>query len=83
MAAQLTDMQLGSGEDSKQDHEALMQAVLTVLRGIKATGFKDIEDEMITTSNTYSIKPLLIMTIKGTWCARQRFRCNYSTPVMR
>jgi len=63
--AQLTNIQIGSGEDSKQDHEALMQAVLTVLRGIKATGFKDIEDEMITTSNTYGIKTAVDYDDKG------------------
>ncbi|SHN23764.1 hypothetical protein [Mucilaginibacter sp. OK098] len=45
-----------NGDISKQDHDALMQAVLTVLRGIKVEGFKDIEGDMITTSNTYGIK---------------------------
>jgi hypothetical protein len=45
-----------SGDITKQDHDALMQAVLTVLRGIKVEGFKDIEGDMITTSNTYGIK---------------------------
>lgn len=63
--ASLTGAQIGNGEDSKQDHEALMQAVLTVLRGIKATGFKDIEDEMITTSNTYGIKTAVDYDDKG------------------
>ena len=45
-----------NGDVTKQDHDALMQAVLTVLRGIKVEGFKDIEGDMITTSNTYGIK---------------------------
>jgi len=51
--------------DSKENHEALMQAALTVLRGIKADGFKDIEDNMITTSNTYGIKTALDYDDKG------------------
>lgn len=55
----------GDSGDIKQDHEALMQAVLTVLRGIKAVGFKDIEDEMITTSNTYGIKTAIDYDDKG------------------
>ena len=33
-----------------------MRERLTSLRGIKVEGFKDIEDEMITTSNTYGIQ---------------------------
>ncbi|HVW96673.1 MAG TPA: hypothetical protein VHA56_11955 [Mucilaginibacter sp.] len=44
------------GESVKQSHEALMQAVLTLLRGIKVEGFRDIDEEMITTSNTYGIR---------------------------
>lgn len=51
--------------DDKENHEALMQAVLTVLRGIKADGFKDIEDDMITTSNTYGIKTAIDYDDKG------------------
>lgn len=51
--------------DDKENHEALMQAVLTVLRGIKADGFKDIENNMITTSNTYGIKTALDYDDKG------------------
>ena len=45
-----------NGEVTKQDREDLMRASLTSLRGIKVSGFKDIEYEMITTSNTYGIK---------------------------
>jgi uncharacterized membrane protein YgcG len=44
------------GEVTKQDREELMRERLTTLRGIKVVGFKDIEDDMITTSNTYGIK---------------------------
>ncbi|MEP6612582.1 MAG: hypothetical protein ABJA76_11875 [Mucilaginibacter sp.] len=51
--------------DGKENHEALMQAVLTVLRGIKADGFKGIEDDMITTSNTYGIKTAIDYDDKG------------------
>jgi len=61
----LTNTQIGNGDDSKQDHDALMQTMLTILRGIKATGFKDIEDEMITTSNTYGIKTAVDYDDKG------------------
>jgi len=45
-----------SSEVSQQDREELMRERLTTLRGIKVSGFKDIEDEMITTSNTYGIQ---------------------------
>ncbi|HEY4326601.1 MAG TPA: hypothetical protein VGN20_21630 [Mucilaginibacter sp.] len=44
------------GEVTKQDREELMRERITTLRGIKVVGFKDIEDDMITTSNTYGIK---------------------------
>ncbi|WP_428327312.1 hypothetical protein [Mucilaginibacter sp.] len=48
-----------NGEVTQQDRDELMQAIITMLRGIKVVGFKDIEDEMITTSNTYGIKTAL------------------------
>jgi hypothetical protein len=44
------------GEITKADREELMRERLTTLRGIKVTGFKDIEGDMITTSNTYGIQ---------------------------
>jgi YD repeat-containing protein len=44
------------GDITKQDREELMRERLTTLRGIKVTGFKDIEGEMITTSNTYGFQ---------------------------
>lgn len=44
------------GEVTKQDREELMRERLTILRGIKVVGFKDIEGDMITTSNTYGIQ---------------------------
>ncbi len=46
----------GMAESTKQEREELMRERLTSLRGIKVEGFKDIEDEMITTSNTYGIQ---------------------------
>jgi len=46
----------GMTESTKQEREELMRERLISLRGIKAVGFKDIEDEMITTSNTYGIQ---------------------------
>ena len=44
------------GEITEQDREELMQQRITTLRGIKVVGFKDVEDEMITTSNTYGFQ---------------------------
>lgn len=41
---------------SKEERNELLQEKLTRLRGIKVVGFKDIEDDMITTSNTYGIQ---------------------------
>jgi len=41
---------------TRQDRDELMRERLTSLRGIKATGFKDLEDEMMTTSNTYGFQ---------------------------
>jgi YD repeat-containing protein len=46
----------GMIESTKQEREELMRERVTSLRGIKVEGFKDIEDEMITTSNTYGIQ---------------------------
>jgi uncharacterized membrane protein YgcG len=46
----------GMVETTKEERAELMRERLTSLRGIKVTGFKDIEDEMITTSNTYGIQ---------------------------
>lgn len=41
---------------SQADREELMRERITTLRGIKVTGFKDVEDENITTSNTYGFQ---------------------------
>ena len=41
---------------SQEDRNELMRERITSLRGIKVVGFKDIEDDMITTSNTYGIQ---------------------------
>jgi YD repeat-containing protein len=43
-------------EITKADREELMREQITTLRGIKIAGFKDIEGDMITTSNTYGIQ---------------------------
>jgi hypothetical protein len=45
-----------NGGLTKEDRDELMQARLTKLREIRVLGFKDIEGDMITTSNTYGIK---------------------------
>ncbi|MEN0055233.1 MAG: hypothetical protein AAGC65_16280 [Mucilaginibacter sp.] len=44
------------GEITKEDRDELMRERVTKLRNIKVEGFKDIEGDMITTSNTYGIK---------------------------
>jgi hypothetical protein len=44
------------GDVTQQERDELMRERITTLRGIKATGFKDIEDEMMTTSNTYGFQ---------------------------
>lgn len=45
-----------NGDITQQDRDELLHERLTTLRGIKVVGFKDIEDDMITTSNTYGIQ---------------------------
>jgi uncharacterized membrane protein YgcG len=54
--AALVSQKEPEGEVTKQDREELMRERITTLRGIKVVGFKDIEDDMITTSNTYGIQ---------------------------
>jgi uncharacterized membrane protein YgcG len=44
------------GDITRQERDELIREKITNLRGIKVTGFKEIEDEMITTSNTYGIQ---------------------------
>ena len=41
---------------TQADRDELMREKLTTLRGIKVVGFTDVEDDMITTSNTYGFK---------------------------
>jgi hypothetical protein len=50
-----SDLQ-GSNDVTQQDRDDLASARLTKLREIRVVGFKDIEGETITTSNTYGIK---------------------------
>src|SRR6185312_13145599 len=48
---------LDGGTQQKNDEQTdKMRANLTKLRQIKVTGFKDVESELITTSNTYGFK---------------------------
>ena len=44
---------------TQEDRDELMRERITSLRGIKVVGFKDIEGDMITTSNTYGIQSAL------------------------
>jgi len=46
----------GSKPNTVDNHEEKAKANLTKLRQIKVTGFKDVESELITTSNTYGFK---------------------------
>jgi hypothetical protein len=55
MMQEAGDLQ-GGGDVTQQDRDDLAKARLTKLREIRVVGFKDIEGEMITTSNTYGIK---------------------------
>jgi hypothetical protein len=44
------------GQITQEERDQLQQERITTLRGIKVAGFKDIEGDMITTSNTYGIQ---------------------------
>jgi uncharacterized membrane protein YgcG len=46
----------GKSDVTQEDRDELMRARLTKLREIRVAGFKDIEGETITISNTYGIK---------------------------
>jgi YD repeat-containing protein len=54
-----------NGEITQQDRDELIRERLTTLRGIKVFGFKDIEGDMITTSNTYGIQTAINYDDKG------------------
>jgi len=54
--ANLQNKDEAPGDITQEDRDELMRQRITTLRGIKVTGFKDIEDEMITTSNTYGFQ---------------------------
>jgi uncharacterized membrane protein YgcG len=50
---------------TQQDRDELMRERLTSLRGIKVVGFKDVEDDMMTTSNTYGFQTAVNYDQKG------------------
>ncbi|UOE50157.1 hypothetical protein MTO98_03615 [Mucilaginibacter sp. SMC90] len=54
-----------NGEITQADRDELMRERITKLRYIKVVGFKDIEDEMITTSNTYGVKTAINYDANG------------------
>ncbi|HEY9001096.1 MAG TPA: hypothetical protein VIM89_07075 [Mucilaginibacter sp.] len=56
MADNAMDLQNSNNDVKQEDREDEMKAKLTKLREIKVTGFKDIESETMTTSNTYGFK---------------------------
>jgi YD repeat-containing protein len=53
------------GEITQKDRDELMRERITTLRGIKVEGFKDIEGDMITTSNTYGFQTAVNYDDKG------------------
>ncbi|AMR32818.1 hypothetical protein A0256_16030 [Mucilaginibacter sp. PAMC 26640] len=55
----------GAQPNSDDDREQRMQAHLTKLKQIKATGFPDVLNDIITTSNTYGIKTAMNFDAAG------------------
>lgn len=53
------------GDSQQDDHEEMMKARLTSLRNIKVTGFKDVESDIITTSNTYGFRTAMTYDDQG------------------
>lgn len=56
MVENAMDVPGGNNDVKQEDRQELMKAKLTKLREIKVTGFKDVESETMTTSNTYGFK---------------------------
>ncbi|GGB23960.1 hypothetical protein GCM10011500_45250 [Mucilaginibacter rubeus] len=54
-----------NGEITQADRDELMRERITKLRYIKVVGFKDIDGDMITTSNTYGIKTAINYDANG------------------
>ncbi|MFB0498552.1 hypothetical protein ABID99_004789 [Mucilaginibacter sp. OAE612] len=54
-----------NGEITQADRDELMRERITKLRYIKVIGFKDIDGDMITTSNTYGIKTAINYDANG------------------
>lgn len=55
----------GEENVTQEDRDALLRARLTKLREIKVVGFKDIEGDVITTTNTYGIKAAINYDANG------------------
>jgi hypothetical protein len=64
-APELANRKDDGGDITKEERDELRRERITSLRSIKMTGFKDIENEMITTSNTYGIKAAIDYDDKG------------------
>ncbi len=63
---QTADLHQDEGGDVTQaDRDELMRERITSLRGIRVVGFKDIEGDMITTSNTYGFQTAVDYDEKG------------------
>jgi uncharacterized membrane protein YgcG len=65
VASELSNRKDDVGDITKEERDELKRERITSLRSIRMTGFKDIENEMITTSNTYGIKAAIDYDDKG------------------
>jgi YD repeat-containing protein len=54
-----------NGDITQQERDELARERLTTLRGIKVVGFKDVEGDMITTSNTYGFQTAINYDASG------------------
>ena len=66
MAENAMDLHGGNNDVKQEEREELMKAKLTKLMEIKVTGFKDVESETMTTSNTYGFKVAIDYDKDGT-----------------
>lgn len=55
----------GKPDTTRQGRQDMMQARLTKMRNIKVAGFKDVENDIITTANTYGFKAAIAYDDNG------------------
>jgi hypothetical protein len=78
-APAFTGLKDDGGDITKEERDELMRERITTLRSIKMTGFKDIENEMITTSNTYGIKAAINYDAQGNLVYEAAIPLKFST----